>query len=61
MLVDHLGAASPHKQNGESIELSDLTLKLDAVDEKQSHVRLGVAEMFEERILDRCGRFCGHV
>ena len=61
MLVDHLCAASSHKQDREVVELPDLTLKLDAVDEKHRHVRSVIADMLEEGVLDRWGRSCGHV
>ncbi len=60
MLVDDLGATSPHKQDRKVIELSNLALQPDPVHKKHRHIKFVVAQMLEEGVLDRCRRLCGH-
>jgi hypothetical protein len=61
MLEDDLDAISPGKHHSEIVEPPDLTLQPYAVDEKHSHIKFVVAEMFEECVLDRRGRLGSHV
>lgn len=60
MLIDDLSATPSHEEDGEVIELPDLTLQLYAVDEKHRHIKFVIAQVLEERVLNRCRRLCGH-
>ena len=52
MLVDDLGAITPHKLDREIVERPDLTLEPDPVHEKHRHFRSVIAKMFQERVLE---------
>jgi hypothetical protein len=52
MLVDDLGATTPHKLDRKIVEPSDLALEPDPVHEKHCHFRSVIAKMSQERVLE---------